>query len=408
MAERLFRNSKFVFVGKLQEGKNLVTDEKMGQSEWMKKRMSLAVKEGGNSQFLSMEFIHNPSVKTVNIFGKDGSMFKVDMSETVNDDVVEKSADFTRIVVDLETDFEKKKEYTSLIFKRMNHLIKKDEEKTDEDLSKIEEYTKQIKELATNRKEFCTMNDVIDFIEKAFPIMKDKQVKVTGSVKNNYYNGKNVFQYVPSSIEFVPEDTESELTVYLDVFFTNDSLEDDIKNKKMFINGYVGERVKKVDTLFPQTFVIDYTKIDMNNEQHKMLLDYLKSTFAIIDKKMVHKIGLEIAVVNGAEVIEFNEDCLTEKQKMELKLGFHDLNYFRPKGNIFGDRVQELKVITGDFKTYPEGAVTVINKSDLGEYLFKEQQDVTKDEVKNNTQEEEKEEKSSEQSTEELMKALFK
>ena len=81
---------------------------------------------------------------------------------------------------------------------------------------------------------------------------------------------------------------------------------------------------------------------------------------------------------------------------------------FKPRGGIFGDVIQELKVITGDFKTYPEGAVTVINKSDLGEYLFKEQQDVTKDEVKNDTQEEEKEEKNNEQSTEDLMKALFK
>ena len=54
MAEKLFRNSKFTFIGELVEGKTLISDEKCGEKGWKKKRMSIGIKNNENTQFLFM------------------------------------------------------------------------------------------------------------------------------------------------------------------------------------------------------------------------------------------------------------------------------------------------------------------------------------------------------------------
>ena len=400
--EKLFRGTRFTFIGEAVCGKNLVTDNAVGEKGWKKKVLNIGVKHNGSTQFLNMDYMYFPGDNQTMMFGEEGS-FKVDNDKTSDDDVLKRV--WSTFTVDAETNFETKNEYIGLLFKKNNETKKLEELEGDDDATntareelqkKIDEYDKQLSEIMLNRKEFGHIKDVIDFMEKAFPIFKGKKIKVTGNVRNNEYNGKNIWKYIPQTIEFVPDDTPTKLEVKADVFYTNDSIEDDIKNKKMFINGWVGERIHREDTLFPQTFVIDYTKIDETNEQHVQLLDFLKDTFAIVDKKKLNKIGVEISVVNGAEKVEFDESCLTDKQKQQIAFGFKKLEDFKPKGEIFGERKQELKVITGDYKEYPDGSIaTKINKSDLGEYLQKDKEDISKDDIeslKKDTSEQPKEE----------------
>lgn len=411
MAEKLFRNSKFTFIGELVEGKTLISDEKCGEKGWKKKRMSIGIKNNENTQFLFMEDMYHPDINTVNMFDKNGNKFKVKKEETHSEKTMSQLPDWAKITIDLETDFEKKKEYTKLFFKKRNDLKKLDETEDDETKkelqSKIDEYDKQIKELAQNRVEYGTMGDVIEFLGKAITIMKGKKVKVTGKVKCNYYNERNTLRYIPQTIEFVSDDIENKLSVNCDVFYTDESIMDEPEEKKMYINGYLGETISKTDTLIPQQFIINYEKIDETNEQHKKLLDYLKGTFEIEDETKLHKIGVELSVINGAEIVEFDESCLTPKQKMEVDLGFHDINYFRPKGNVYGERIQELRVVTGDYKEYPNGAITVLDKDDLMDLIIKDQKDVTKEDLKKVSEEENKETKEDAEDPQALMRSLF-
>ena len=111
----------------------------------------------------------------------------VPYAESSKPENAERIADFLKVTIDLETDFEKKSEYTKLIFKRMNHEMENNklhklEETTDEEKAKIkeneekiEEYTKQIKELATKRVELH-MKDAIELINKALPSLKGKGI----------------------------------------------------------------------------------------------------------------------------------------------------------------------------------------------------------------------------------------
>lgn len=366
---KMSRINTFNFVGELKFGKDVRATRQLGQSAWSSTRLNVGVKNGENMQFLNVEYIHSDSVKTTKLLGKDGNMFDVDLSMTTNEDIIKNCASFAKIVVDIETDFEKKKEYTKLIFKKMNHERKKDEDKTKEDFEKIEEYTKEINEQANNRYEFVHMKDVVDFLAKNKELLDGKKVRVKGSVKTNYYNGKTNLQYIPSEIELVDSEVTDSLMATVDFFFEKDSIDEDKKERKVFINGYIMDRIKKKDSLVPLTTVIDYSKIDLDNEEHVMLLDFLKGIFSTKDKKQIHKIGIFVNIINGRVETDFDPETLTTQQKMSIKLGMNKIEDFMPKDGVYGERVQELKVINGDFKNYPEGALEVFPIKELDDYL---------------------------------------
>lgn len=370
---RLARNARFEFIGELKFGKDIVATRQLGETKWKSTRANVMVKDNENAQFLNIEYIHADDVKIAKIFtnekdenGKNISV-DIDLSMTNSPDVVKNSADYMKTIIDLETDFEKKKEYTKLIFKRLNHQFKKDDEKTQEDFEKIAEYTKQIEEQADNRYEFVHMKDVIKFLEDNKELLDGKKVKVRGNVKTNYYKGNTTLQYVPNEIEFVDEDVPNGLKADVDFFFDKDSMDDDKKGKKVHINGYIMDRVDKQDKLLPLTVVIDYTKIDLDNPEHAMLLDFLKGIFTVKDKKQIHKMGILLSVVNGREVEEFDESKLTDQQKMSIKLGMNKIEDF--KKTVYGEVTRELKVINGDFKNYPEGCVVMFPITEIDNYL---------------------------------------
>ena len=177
----------------------------------------------------------------------------------------------------------------------------------------------------------------------------------------------------------------------------------------MFVNGYIGDTIKAddrfVEKLFPTTIVIDYSKVDINDETQKMIFDIIKEAFEVKNKKLIYKNGVELKVISGAEEIEFNEDCLTDKQKQYIKLGIKTLDDFKPKGKIFGDKINELRLISPTMKDeYSDGAVeTVIEVKDLGLYLATDDSDIKKEDIKIK----DKKEVSEEDKTREIMKGLF-
>ena len=70
MANNLFNGSKFSFIGTLGFGDTPLTTKQMGSSDWSKTKLGVSVRNGSNSQFLSMEYIHSDKVKTTKIITK--------------------------------------------------------------------------------------------------------------------------------------------------------------------------------------------------------------------------------------------------------------------------------------------------------------------------------------------------
>lgn len=414
----LFNTSRFSFVGEIITAKEAITTAKTSEkSEWFRTRMNVGVRAETNSQFLTMESFFKHEDDKYQLFGEDGKAFLVPANETSSEETLKRLRN-PAIVIDLETDVEKKKEYTSIVYKVRNHKdelrkIRRQETITSDDEAKIKEleekidtYTKQIADLADNRKEFGHIKDAINHLNSKLPQLEGKKVKVTGTVRCNFYKGKSTLQYIPSFIEIVPNETESILLVTAEIFYDKDSVNDDTKEKKMIVNGYIANRVDKKDRLFPITIGLDYTAVDFENETHMAFLNFMKSTFDITDKKQVHKTKALIKIINGAEVVEFTEECLTARQKMQIAVGQKTLEAFKPRGNVYGNRVQELRlfepILLGDFDN---GAFEVFPVNELADYVIGDDSDV---EIKDVKKEEEPVKQDAEDSKRQMMNALFK
>ena len=406
--EKMYNKGRFVFVGDPIFGRdNVVTTAKLNAtSEWNKTRLNFGVKVGNNSQFLTTEYLHSDKVNKIKLFDKEGKEFEVPLNETNNPELLNRV--YTKITVNLETDQEVKKQYNSLVFKKRNHEIK--QEQTEDDIQKIKEYTEQLEEFSSNVANFIHMKDFINFINASQEVIKGHKIKVTGEVKSNFYNNTNHLQFIPKNVEFVlGDDVKEELTVYMDIFFDKDAIDDDKKEKKMFVNGYVGETVRKADKLFPTQVIFDYSKADLENEKQKALVDFVKGFFEVKNKKVLHRLPVICQVINGAEVVEFDESQLTDKQKTAIALGLATLDQYKPKGSIFGERVSFIKVIQPDLKLSPEGVIESIDLDELVNYLPSDDSDKKVEDMKKEDKKETKEEekKDNEIDQNDMMRALF-
>nr|DAQ97633.1 MAG TPA: hypothetical protein [Caudoviricetes sp.] len=388
MANNIFKEATFNFIGHINFGKEPVSIKnarKDGTGNLYRKKLGVGIKHSTSCPFLSMEVLQdgmNP--EKFKVLGLDNKLVEVPYGITTNPDVMAKIADYTKITIDLETDFEKKKEYVSLIYKVRSHEFKlgelekkkeseglttEEETAIEEHKAKIEEYNAEIAEKATNRHTFI-MKDAIDFINANLPEMKKHKVRVTGNAVSNYYNDVNKLQYVPKTIEYVPDDTPTCLKVEATVFFEKKAMIDDEKNKKVMVNGYLPETRKKVTKLYPTMFVIDYNKLDLSQESHQTALDFMKSTFEGKDKKSVYRVLVDIDVIDGAEVKEFTEADLTKEQKQAIALGLYTFEDFKPKNPSYGANIAEYRVVKPVLKEeYSSGAVVAFASKDLVTYL---------------------------------------
>lgn len=85
---------------------------------------------------------------------------------------------------------------------------------------------------------------------------------------------------------------------------------------------------------------------------------------------------------NGAEQVEFDESMLTEIQKMAIELGDATLDDFRPRSNVYGNRVTLYKLVkfnlTGD---YADGVQEVMTTSELEDCTYMPPQEENADDV---------------------------
>ena len=391
----IFKEATFNFVGNINFGKEPLTIKnarKDGKGTFFKKKLGVGIKHKTFCPFLSMEVLQegvNP--EKIKVLSKDNKLVEIPYAMTTNEDVMNRVADFTKVIVDLETDFEKKKEYMALIFKVRNHefkldnLLKKKEEEgltTEEETeitehqAKIAEYNAEISEKATNRHVFI-MKDAIDFVNANLPEMKKHKIKVTGNANCNYYNDNNKLQFVPKTIEYVEDSTPTQLKVEAVMFFGAKAVIDNSKDKKFMISGYLPQTRKQKTTLYPTMFVVDYSKLDLEQESQKKSLDFFKTVFDISDKKSIYRMLIDIDIVDGAEVKEFTEADLTPIQKQAIALGFSTFEDYKPKNQTYGANITEYRVVKPLLKDeYAGGAVVSFATQNLADYLPSDEEPV--------------------------------
>lgn len=269
------------------------------------------------------------------------------------------------------------------------------DDRFDEDIiSKVASYRKYIVDLGDDhggRQEFITAYDMIEHLREYLPDY-DGRVVVTGQFTRDWYAKKKMYfsKFRVQNVFAAPEERKNRLLLTMDLFYNKASLDDSDfdENKKMTLDCYIEQYINKDEgrKYVPIQVVFSGAKYDLENEKHKKLFDYKMKYIKVKNKNMVH-IPWEIVLLRGAEEAEFDESMLTDSQREQVELGIKTVDDFRPKGNVYGDRIDEFRLfepkLEGD---YADGVLECDDTADeFEEKIYVPAQDETMEETKKNS-----------------------
>ena len=269
------------------------------------------------------------------------------------------------------------------------------DDRFDEDIiEKVANYRKYIVDLGDEhggRQEFITAYDMIEHLREHLPNY-DGRVVITGQFTRDWYAKKKTYfsKFRIQNVFAAPEERKNRLLLTMDLFYNKNSLDDSDfdENKKMTLDCYIEQYINKDEgrKYVPIQVVFSGAKYDLENEKHKKLFDYKMKYIKVKNKNMVH-IPWEIVLLRGAEEAEFDESMLTDSQREQVELGIKSVDDFRPKGNIYGDRIDEFRLfepkLEGD---YADGVLECDDTADeFEEKIFVPAADETMEEAKKNS-----------------------
>jgi hypothetical protein len=368
---RLYNTFEFIGAVQIPKNKEKFLDVRESASGWVGHRLNFGVQQSKtNSVFVEMYGGYSKSKQNkVYSFSKGtenekGTKLEIPWDDRLKDETVNMVADFKKIVIDLETDPEVKEKVGQLRYE-IRSLEYKDT-LTDEERQKLTDLNKELKEVGVNRKEFIHEYDAVIYLSENLESVKDHKLRLTGSVENNYHNGKFYRKFKPELIEIAEADAIPKLRAYMDVFFTKDAIDEaDFKEeKKVYVNGHVlcYDSKEKKDMFFPQLFVLNAQKVDFENEMHVKRFNFLKNKFDVKGKGVYH-LQWEVSIFRGADKVEFTYEDLTQDQKESVDFGLNKVEDFEPKGGMLGENTEETRLIkpilqqVNDKNDFREGAV---------------------------------------------------
>lgn len=226
------------------------------------------------------------------------------------------------------------------------------------------------------RKEFITAYDMMMHLEEWLPQCKQRIV-VTGDYTRDMYNGGYIDKFNIRNIYIASEDRKDRLGVTIDIFYNKNSLDkNNVKSDgKIYLNGYTNFYFSRLgeSAYTPQTFVFNVNAYNEENEKQQKLKAYRMKYFETKSKTFVH-IPWECVYLNGAETIAFDESMLTSEQKEQIELGIKTLSDFQPRGDIYGNRIKEFRLVdpllTRDFA---EGVIdSGITETEMQDFIASE------------------------------------
>lgn len=225
------------------------------------------------------------------------------------------------------------------------------DDRLDEDIVKTVASSRKFVVNLGERKEFITPWDMIEYLEDALAGYVDPIV-ATGRFVLRPGTGKNsdkVYrEFQLQNVYAMNEKDEPHLTMNMDLYYDRDSMDkSSLKDDgKIWMNCYTPQWVNSDEgtKMFEIPVVFNTAVFDMTKDNHKKIYDYKMRYLETKSRNPVH-MNWAIGVVNGAEEVPFSEETLTDVQREQIELGISKLEDFRPRGSIYGQRVNELRLI---------------------------------------------------------------
>jgi hypothetical protein len=275
---------------------------------------------------------------------KKGEKLQIAWKDRNKPEVIEKVAEFKKLVVDLEK-YGRRYELENALKKHQEGKL------TSEELEElgVVDLEKALEESKKKRKEFLSEYDFTEYLNKLVSSekIKNKVFKVSGDIIHSEYNGKFYKKLVPTRLYLVDDSEEQTSTGQITVYYNKDSLDTGSYEavKKYYINAYVrdydGNRKEIVPC--PIQLVLDDSKED---EKASKTVKILKKQFEV-EGDSWKEFGVKVKLLDGAQKAEITEDMLTDFQKEMLELEAITMDEIRKEigGDVYGERVQEMVIV---------------------------------------------------------------
>ncbi len=269
------------------------------------------------------------------------------------------------------------------------------DDRLDEDVIKTVASTKKFTVNLGERKEFITEWDMIEYLESALAGYED-DIVVTGNFNLRPGTGKysnQVYREFQIQNVFMPGEKDTpHLTMNLDLYYDKDSMDkSSFKDDGKILMHCYTPMYSKADAarkMFQIETVFNTAVFDMNKPKHKAIHDYKMRYLETKSRNPVH-MNWQIAVVNGAEEVEFTMDSLTEQQREQVELGISKMEDFKPRGSVFGERVNELRLVkpllTGEFETCKTAAESDFTAREFEDEIYVPVSDESVDDMVNSS-----------------------
>jgi len=217
-------------------------------------------------------------------------------------------------------------------------------------IKSVANYRKYIVDLGEDfggRKEFITQYDAILYLKDNLHEYKGL-ICVTGQMKKDWYETQYYDKFIFQNVYGVDEEHKPSLRITVDIYYKKDCIDKENwkEDKVIGIDGYIQQYINKEEgtKFIPQRFIFNASKLNPENEKHIKLLNYKLKYVDSKAKKWEHLLW-EVKMLNGAEEVDFDESQLTDAQKEQIELGIKTLDDFKPNGSIFGERVNEYRLL---------------------------------------------------------------
>lgn len=304
--------------------------------------------KGGIFRSLKLNMKSNNDFFSPQIKGFLNSAKKSDGTINVNDSDI----------YSLEQDSEGK--YNSVKFKY------KDKEKH---MKNIAEFKKMVFVNDNERYEFCNEFDYSEFVYNELTSGKfdNAKFRVIGEIEytswfNEKTNQEQTFtNYSVNRIYVVPDDTEEEATANIEMYITEDCINEDRLEEEnlLVVNGYIPQYdgKKKADIGFYKS--IEYplnAEGELAQRKLKVIKKLLLDNF---DENQLCKIGFKVDLINRREELQFNTEMLSDDEKEMVELGLMDMKDLEAQyGMGMGSRIEKMSV-SGIGRGYSKGAIPV-------------------------------------------------
>ena len=357
--------NNFSFVGYLKPAKSTekwnafsVTNYDSG---WMSERLVFNVKAGDNTHRVEINAGRWKDEKKNVIYGftkgengKKGEAIQIPWEKRNSPDVIESMAGWKVFTVDTET---------------FNH--RKELEEAGE--------TEALEAANKKRKHFLAGTEFCEYVNKVVNSEKTKDMKfrVNGNVTYRYSekNDQYYSAYEVTKIYRVDDDTPVSSEVSVEFYFAEDAMDasDYAETGKAIVNGWTAyyESSLKKTCYCPVALALRFG----TDEAGLKKIKGWQKIFNKFEDDEIRKINLSCQQIDGAQRVAITYDDLDDGTKENIDFGLTTLEaaIAEAGGNMFGDKIQEIRIIELGRGSSKGSETTVFTVEDMNKKPFKEE-----------------------------------